>query len=953
MKIIKHRIGVVLFSLICIFTLCNYSIVNAETNACAPEEDVFSQKGRNLIFSPKVDADYEIKKYIDGDETNEKGSVNAGDKVTFTCPNDKDCVFTLIASYSNCEFTFPASFQSIKTTKINNQKAVNICNGFKNGNYSDIINSISNDRAKNNIKSSLTLFGPHKSDVLNDKDFISLCDSVSDKPISELQLVNSIISFFKFYDTQSKIDANIEKMNNVNTNGFTLVNNGKISLKCDPWARNGLSRTSSFESDSWASDKKHNTNPLDGDKYYLEANTKRYYHTNEKVVINKTGSKGQTFTCTKKCTEKLTVRYGAPVAVKAGACFQYRVKVDSEVTCGYVNMQAPKPVITNYYIPGCSVVGSCNYISEKTKDQAGPSEEFDNCVNKCDGGKYSQKCINTCYKKVYGKQKNNKANKLTNVFDTYSVTNLGIDISPDGYETSCTLPFCNIKINDLDSIINRYASYDNNGNLIEYYKKNGYYYWNGNSIVWKSVTDDLYSSIGSAYFRTKDRIYRALTNLAGHPYNGFWGILRNGQYYYTRDGFLRASNCKETCTWEAYDSSGNRGNNVSCPDELLGTAIYFDQKKYDDDMKLYNETIKSCTGTVTCSKHTKEVTVKINATNDKDETYLTNKIDGQRSYPFRNDSVIYDYSKCYGNKDEENKYLLEWNLPYSYVDFKHNDRTTQRPKDYSGWVRTNKFCLPLNSSTVNETWFNWYTNTLVKEDDEKYGCSKIPENSNSKVYKKITDSIKYNITASVKNFGFDWSEFNDNFKWDIDLGCFFASGKSTDSIKNSKDDNTSGSEEACTKNPNPQTDDFIWRSVNNGNLFNTNSETIQSRSSDDIGFNWTRQAENLNNSDYLVKPSVIKERIENLKDKVYSDDYLEYEFKLTKEDLKKIRDYNKYKKLSDFASDSDSYIVENGIRTYQSPLFRGKGIITPVRTRKLACNHFSKNDVRDDCKGEN
>ena len=51
MKIIKHRIGVVLFSLICIFTLCNYSIVNAETNACAPEEDVFSQKGRNLIFS--------------------------------------------------------------------------------------------------------------------------------------------------------------------------------------------------------------------------------------------------------------------------------------------------------------------------------------------------------------------------------------------------------------------------------------------------------------------------------------------------------------------------------------------------------------------------------------------------------------------------------------------------------------------------------------------------------------------------------------------------------------------------------------------------------------------------------------------------------------------------------------------------------------------------------------
>ena len=34
--------------------------------------------------------------------------------------------------------------------------------------------------------------------------------------------------------------------------------------------------------------------------------------------------------------------------------------------------------------------------------QGGPNEDFEACINECDGGKYTPKCSNTCYEKIYG-----------------------------------------------------------------------------------------------------------------------------------------------------------------------------------------------------------------------------------------------------------------------------------------------------------------------------------------------------------------------------------------------------------------------------------------------------------------------------------------------------------------------------------------------------------------------
>lgn len=102
------------------------------------------------------------------------------------------------------------------------------------------------------------------------------------------------------------------------------------------------------------------------------------------------------------CWEKYDIYPVGAKLVYAGAGFTYGGTFKATRQCSIVHKQQ---VIKK---PKCvySCETSCSYDerSGRKEDQssAGPNDDFDACVNSCDGGKYTQSCINSCYNTVYG-----------------------------------------------------------------------------------------------------------------------------------------------------------------------------------------------------------------------------------------------------------------------------------------------------------------------------------------------------------------------------------------------------------------------------------------------------------------------------------------------------------------------------------------------------------------------
>ena len=175
-------------------------------------------------------------------------------------------------------------------------------------------------------------------------------------------------------------------------------------------------------------------NPLKlGTKENHYVNNHKFYAYNTSSSQEYLPKSKKTLTCDKKCAEEITVSYGPPVATRGGLCFEYKVKVESKVTCSAV-FNGSMPTRTGYQ--ECDPVPIWSQLEGYVGNQAGPSEDFDKCISKCDGGKYSQKCINKCYSKVY---KNTKSNKLSSPFLETKVTKINKPACPtsvdeiDGY----------------------------------------------------------------------------------------------------------------------------------------------------------------------------------------------------------------------------------------------------------------------------------------------------------------------------------------------------------------------------------------------------------------------------------------------------------------------------------------------------------------------------------------
>lgn len=126
------------------------------------------------------------------------------------------------------------------------------------------------------------------------------------------------------------------------------------------------------------------------------------------------------------CKEKYSTQGDTAKLVYAGAGFSYYGIFKATKTCTLT--QTAQVVLRPQCVYSCETM--CSY-DEKAgrvtgKDSAGPNEDFDSCINTCDNGKYTQECINTCYSKVYGNNRelpklDSKSKTLSFLDDNYEI----------------------------------------------------------------------------------------------------------------------------------------------------------------------------------------------------------------------------------------------------------------------------------------------------------------------------------------------------------------------------------------------------------------------------------------------------------------------------------------------------------------------------------------------------
>lgn len=647
-------------------------------------------------------------------------------------------------------------------------------------------------------------------------------------------------------------------------------------LKCD--ANSKLKTTRDSNNNYIYANKKYfetsETQPIDGATITYTHD----YGANKKYTSKSTEKNLNV--CEQECIERVKVEYGAPVASKAGLCFEYQVKVTSYVKCNVKPNKNSIPRRENYAY--CVPSPVCNGTT-KYRHQAGPNVAFDNCVEKCDGGKYSKKCSNKCYEEVYGESSNESLSMRDTSAEVTKVKNTKKNSKKKNNKTK--------KVNKNKELCGNSA---------------GCYYLGGDSKVRWNVST------------TQGRWY-TLAN-----YKPKW--TSKTVNHYVKEGFVRAqyrggSSCPEPCKWTQCDGKSEYLNDTHAERDYK-KAVAAWKKKVDLCTAKANCTTSTSTYTIgtyysikgemkkkdfpmttkkedhLCSKNPEESSSSTcTATNTGKDTTLLLPKQGDRS--------------CYTSNPDDVWYQAEWSFPGTWINNKTGDISYTSKTD-DGWKEeTNKFCLPLNAQTTNDKWWQW--NQLG---NTCYG--------NSSQY--TGGDINYNIYAKTIDFG--------HFKWNFDISCFYAIRNeecvpnSTGCCKTTTVDKCDKTTSKCTStcigdcNKTTTTDganDFEFRIVDTANLFPN-----ENNSGTNVGFNWTEAA---NTADINIK-SVIQS-IQSKK-VIYDKSNLDYEFTLSKANLMSIRNFStaasgKNGNYATFMGKVETTADKYGIYRYRSGLLRDIG----------------------------
>lgn len=602
--------------------------------------------------------------------------------------------------------------------------------------------------------------------------------------------------------------------------------------------------------------------------------------------IDTSYQKTEDITCNVKCTEVVTVEYGAPVASKAGMCFEYQVKVTSRVLCDSSIVNPPTVNPVKYCNPSATCWNPPPPPSPPaTTSSEGPNEDFDSCVRTCDGGKYSAECSRTCYDEVYNNnitfEKNSNIQSAGDVEKLVSVGSQNVE-----KDSSC------------DGI--------------------GYFWF------------DKTQSRSPLQWTRAACLARTYVNSSNIYKNAARKSSLNG------GGIPCAYGCTLRCKWTLPSGCTEKGSYLN-PGEW----------EYDvsENDKMYNAAKEACTKYSKCTTETATFTMNVDYdyTGSKEEAHIyfpyfdnQNNSADQISYngvctKTNSNTTIINSAGCYScEKDSQNNfYQTEWGLPGTWIKNKTGAINYGPPtgENANYWQQVKSFCLPLDTKDVNQRWWNDYF--IHKAEVEKKDLSYLNENymqgidegscgrtQSCAITKQPYTIEKYNIHASTGKFGM--------FEWDINVDCFYALNSQFPKYENG---GSSCSSEICTE-------PYTIHSADLTKLF-PSKNTDQARSP---GFNWSQYSliqNKISDTGSLTLSSLSKEDIQSpyaqwvqeLNYKVYDDKYLDYKIELTKDkinELKKSRDY------TDFDDEGFENTTPNGtVQTvhYRSPLFRGANAV--------------------------
>ena len=672
---------------------------------------------------------------------------------------------------------------------------------------------------------------------------------------------------------------------------------------------------------------------LTGDNYFV--NKSYIYGKNiEKVTKGKYEyyyspgykTEGSAVTCEVTCEEAVEVEYGPPVASKAGMCFTYKVRVTSRTSCNMSKAPELPRLDCDYCTPTPNCVGS----SGKVWQQGGPSEEFDQCVKSCDGGKYTKKCSNKCYKQVYGKASKTSATLYDDVLATRLVADTYTGSLKDCLE------------------LNTGGCYDRT---------------NGN-IEWHAGSTPIRGGEGRWYSENPGGRYHNGTFILDS--RGFW----RRQY---EDGSI----CQDTCVW-----SGCGG------DQYLNANMA--AKDYERNIAKYNAAIKTCKSKAVCSTTTSEYTISadytpmgknevtitfpyetkkdtikhtsstvISTADKKDTTLLPN-------YPEEGEGLLGCYKKGEDgsiNPNVQNLYRSTWSFPGTWINGKTGEISflPKSSTDVSWREYKNKFCIPADADQVNERWWNEFYYYKMKKQASEQGtkytvfdetkvadkCETTTKDTIVQPQKTKEEELVWNIHANAVKFGY--------FEWNIEMACFYALNPKP-TTPTEQQTSKSGEKKSCD----PEPDNYRVRSIDLENVFPATTGEVTNTKAEPAavgrtpGFNWSEFATNTKNEKYVSKPNNLIKSIQTVGYGVYSDDYLDYEFELTPQTIRDMRKdggtTNRSGTNYTNFDESGFYVDENGVSRYKSKKIRslaGNNTI-PNNDSTIACNNM-KNAKSTEC----
>lgn len=565
------------------------------------------------------------------------------------------------------------------------------------------------------------------------------------------------------------------------------------------------------------------------------------YIKEEKPVKTAKLSNGTTpIVCKVKCYEHLTVSYSPPQVVKAGLCFNYKITIKSETECGVQDNS--DQVINNLEKKEmCNPIPICE--NNESLTQAGPSEDFDECINKCDGGKYTQSCINKCYNKVYKSNKSQKQSAVTkNANTTSNVKNMinnnlsvvGTKITKSDkcdedatcfkeyYSNETVASDCNT--DDIVDYVNnnkedklkkcaqyfmeaklsnakgKYKLRDSNADDYDW----GQWRWDSelNDRTMKVGQMSIPNSVGRAspfYFRDLQTSIETLKKLVlpeKTQQTGYWK-----KYNINNNGILRQYStrfkCGETCHY-----AGCSANSATSSKEYSEDLV--------KDLEKVANALKECNTSSTCdtTETTSDFYIKVNTKKGKNSESVDTKIDGNNTVGDLNkNSTNVDGSayKCPVSSCENQSGSTQ--NPTMFVPSSNSELSIGKGNGILGLCYDGKSTTPHYQTTITfpGSWINLKTgevsydcqNLCTYRKKDQYYCTPYNANDVNEEWAKWAiegyDSSKYpenfspeyNITSCLGG------KLDDNgncvkdskgfgkYNWTVGFSCFYASYSKT------------------------------------------------------------------------------------------------------------------------------------------------------------------------------